>query len=211
MFSTERRLDMRRERLLVVLVVLCAIVAGACAQKESPSAVAASAIGQGNAQGVSVERGEYLVTIGGCHDCHTPFKMGENGPEPDMDLALSGHPEQLVMPPPPDLGDGPWLWVGAATNTAFAGPWGISYARNLTPEELTGMGVWTEEIFINTLRTGRHWGVSRPILPPMPWQNYALATDDDLKSIWVYLKTVKPIRNQVPEAVLAPPPPGAGM
>jgi hypothetical protein len=201
---------MRRERLFVVMVVLCAFVAGGCAQDEK-TAVASAGMVPASAQGVSVERGEYLVTIGGCHDCHTPFKMGENGPEPDMDLALSGHPEQLVMPPPPDLGDGPWVWIGSGSNTAFAGPWGISYARNLTPEELTGTGIWTEEIFIKTLRSGRHWGVSRPILPPMPWQNYGQATDEDLKSIWAYLRTVKPIKNQVPEAVVAPPPPGAGM
>jgi mono/diheme cytochrome c family protein len=153
-----------------------------------------------------VARGEYLVTIGGCNDCHTPFKVGPNGPEPDMTRALSGHPENVVMPPPPKS-DGPWLWSGAATNTAFAGPWGISYARNLTPEQLTGTGIWTEEMFIKTIRSGRHWGVGRPILPPMPWFNYAKASDEDLKSIYAYLRTVKPIKNEVPEAVVAPPPP----
>ncbi|HET7706472.1 MAG TPA: diheme cytochrome c-553 [Thermoanaerobaculia bacterium] len=157
-------------------------------------------------QAERVKRGQYLVTIGGCNDCHTPFKMGPNGPEPDMSRALSGHPEGLVMPPAPKMGDGPWVWAGAGTNTAFAGPWGVSYARNLTPEKLTGTGIWTEEMFIQTLRTGKHWGVSRPILPPMPWQNYAQATDEDLKSIYAYLRTVQPIKNQVPDAVLAAPP-----
>lgn len=158
-------------------------------------------------QAERVKRGQYLVTIGGCNDCHTPFKMGPNGAEPDMSRALSGHPEGLVMPPAPKMGEGPWLWAGAATNTAFAGPWGVSYARNLTPEKLTGTGIWTEEMFIQTLRTGKHWGVSRPILPPMPWQNYAQATDEDLKSIFAYLRTLPPVKNQVPDAVLAPPPP----
>ena len=157
-------------------------------------------------QAERVKRGQYLVTIGGCNDCHTPFKMGPNGPEPDMSRALSGHPEGLVIPPAPKMGDGPWVWAGAGTNTAFAGPWGVSYARNLTPEKLTGTGIWTEEMFIQTLRTGKHWGVSRPILPPMPWQNYAQATDEDLKSIYAYLRTVQPIKNQVPDAVLAAPP-----
>ena len=157
-------------------------------------------------QAERVKRGQYLVTIGGCNDCHTPFKMGPNGPEPDMSRALSGHPEGLVMPPAPQMGNGPWLWAGAATNTAFAGPWGVSYARNLTPEKLTGTGIWTEEMFIQTLRTGKHWGVSRPILPPMPWQNYAQATDEDLKSIFAYLRSLPPVKNQVPDAVLAAPP-----
>jgi len=152
-----------------------------------------------------VARGEYLVTIGGCNDCHTPLKMGPKGPEPDMSRALSGHPEHMVMPPAPKS-EGPWLWSGAATNTAFAGPWGVSYARNLTPERLTGTGIWTEDMFIKTIRSGRHWGVGRPILPPMPWFNYAKASDEDLKSIYAYLRTIKPIKNEVPEAVVAPPP-----
>ena len=74
-----------------------------------------------------------------CNDCHTPLKMGAKGPEPDMTRMLSGHPSQLVMPQAPSH-KGPWMWTGAATNTAFAGPWGISYARNLTPDSTTGIG-----------------------------------------------------------------------
>src|SRR5215467_5252771 len=78
------------------------------------------------------ERGKYLVTVGGCNDCHTPLKMGARGPEPDMSRFLSGHPEQMGALPAV-APRGPWLWAGAATNTAFSGPWGISYAANLTP------------------------------------------------------------------------------
>ncbi len=150
------------------------------------------------------ERGRYLVTIGGCHDCHTPWKLGEHGPEPDMSRALSGHPEEVVMTPAPVLGDGPWGWAGAGTNTAFAGPWGVSFAANLTPDENTGTGIWTEDIFINTIRNGRHWGVARPLLPPMPWENYRQMTDEDLKAVFAYLRTLQPIRNQVPQPVEPP-------
>jgi mono/diheme cytochrome c family protein len=146
-----------------------------------------------------VKRGEYLVLVGGCNDCHTPWKMGEKGePEPDMTRMLSGHPEGMKMPPPPDLGKGPWLFAGGATFTAWTGPWGISYTANLTPDSLTGTGTWTEEIFMNTLRTGKHWGTSRPIMPPMPWFNLAKMTDDDLKAIFAYLRSIPPIKNQVP-------------
>ncbi len=148
-----------------------------------------------------IARGEYLVTIGGCNDCHTPLKMGPNGPEPDRTRLLSGHPENLVMPPAPKPA-GPWLWSGAATNTAFAGPWGVSFARNLTPDQTTGMGIWTEEMFIKTLRSGKHWGTSRPILPPMPWQDFSKMTDSDLKAVYAYLRSIKPVRNQVPDAIL---------
>lgn len=153
-----------------------------------------------------VARGKYLVTAIGCSDCHTPLLMGPNGPEPDMRRFLSGHPEHLQMPPAPKLGKGPWVWTAAGTNTAFAGPWGVSYAANLTPDQLTGLGIWTEDQFVKTIRTGRHWGVARPILPPMPWQAFRNLSDDDLRSIYSFLRTVKPVKNQVPDAIVAPPP-----
>lgn len=155
----------------------------------------------------AVLRGEYLVNIGGCNDCHTPWKMGPRGPEPDMSRMLSGHPEGLKMPEPPKP-SGPWLWFGAATNTAYAGPWGVSYAANLTPDPNTGLGIWTEDMFVRALKTGKHFGTSRPILPPMPWQAYGHMPDSDLKAIFSYLKTIPPITNHVPDAVEAPAPGG---
>jgi len=145
-----------------------------------------------------IARGEYLVTVLACGECHTPFKIGPAGPEPDLTRMLSGHPEGMTMPPVPALPE-PWLWAGAATNTAFAGPWGVSYATNLTPEEVTGMGIWTEEMLVKALRTGRHMGTSRPIVPPMPWPAYSKLTDEDLKAVYAYLRSIPPIRNQAPD------------
>ena len=151
-----------------------------------------------------VARGEYLVNISHCHDCHTPWKMGPNGPEPDMSRKLSGHPESFKMPEPPKMRpDGAWNWAGGATNTAFAGPWGVSYTANLTPDRLTGIGIWNEETFRKTIRTGRHWGVARPILPPMPWQNVRMMTDEDLSAVFAYLQSIPPVKNQVPEPIIA--------
>ena len=149
------------------------------------------------ADSAKVKRGKQLVDSHDCHGCHTPMKMGPNGPELDMSLALSGHPETMVMPPPPKL-EGPWNWVGAATVTAFAGPWGISYAINLTPDAETGIGKWRESEFVQAIKTGKHLGVSRPIAPPMPWPAYRTLPDSDLKAIFAYLQSLKPIRNQVP-------------
>jgi mono/diheme cytochrome c family protein len=146
-----------------------------------------------------VARGQYLVSTSGCHDCHTPFKLGPNGAEPDMTRALSGHPEALVMPPPPALPPGPWLVTIAATNTAFAGPWGVSFTANLTPDADTGLGQWTLKNFMDTIRTGRHMGRGRPVLPPMPIPVYNNFTDDDLEAVYSYLRTIKPIKNRVPE------------
>ena len=154
-----------------------------------------------------VARGEYLVSFGGCNDCHTPWKMGAKGPEPDMTRMLSGHPQQLAMPPAPALPPGPWGWTGAATMTSFAGPWGVSFTANLTPDKETGLGDWTEEMFIATMKTGRHQGKGRPLLPPMPYFNLKGLTDEDIKSVFAYLQSLPPVRNKVP-APIDPEEPG---
>lgn len=144
-------------------------------------------------------RGKYLVATSGCMDCHTPMKMGANGPEPDMSRMLAGHPEALQMPPVPALPQGPWLVISSATNTAFAGPWGVSFSANLTPDPETGLGKWTPRDFKATIRSGRHMGRGRAILPPMPIPVYSNFTDRDLESIFAYLRTIPAVKNQVPE------------
>ena len=143
----------------------------------------------------SVERGHYLVAAMGCHDCHTPWKVGPNGPGPDMTMMLSGHPAGVVMLEPKLH---PGQWAGAPTNTAFQGPWGTSFTANLTPHA-TGLASWTEEMFVRAIREGRHMGQARPILPPMPWPMIRNLNDVDLKSIFAYLRTIPPIENRVPE------------
>ena len=145
------------------------------------------------------QRGLYLVNTSGCHDCHTPFKMGEKGPEPDMSRALSGHPQALQMPPAPALPAGPWVVVSSGTNTAHAGPWGTSFTANLTPDNETGLGLWTLKDFTSTIRTGRHLGRGREVLPPMPIPVYNHFSDLDLAAIYAYLRTIPAIANRVPE------------
>jgi len=146
-----------------------------------------------------VARGKYLVSTSGCMDCHTPMKMGANGVEFDMSRMLSGHPDTLQMPPAPTLPDGPWLVVSSATNTAFSGPWGVSFTANLTPDKETGLGKWTARDFKATIRTGRHMGRGRAVLPPMPIQVYKNFTDSDLEAIFAYLQTIPAVPNRVPE------------
>jgi hypothetical protein len=153
-----------------------------------------------------VERGAYLVRTMGCNDCHTPHKLGPEGLEPDVTRALTGHPSGLVISDAPKLTE-PWAWAAAATNTAFAGPWGVSFAANLTPDMETGLGRWTAEIFIATMRTGRHEGKGRPILPPMPYHMVAALTDADIRALFAYLQSLPPVRNRVP-APIDPPEPG---
>ena len=175
---------MTRHAVVPALLVVVAAIAAA------PIARAADA---------AAKRGEYLVTTGGCGDCHTPLKMGANGPEPDAGRMLSGHPEALAMPPVPKLPSGPWLTVVSATNTAWAGPWGVSFTANITSDGETGIGRWTAKQFVDTMRTGRHLGVGRPVLPPMPIPAYRHFSDADLAAIFAYLQTVPAVRNRVPQ------------
>jgi len=168
------------------------------------AAVGVHAAAPGKADPKLVARGKYLVTIGGCNDCHTPLKMTQNGPAPDLERMLSGHPEQLTMPAAPTA-DAPWGLTFGNTMTAFGGPWGTSFSRNLTPDPETGLGSWTEQDFVATIRNGKHMGRGRALLPPMPWFNYALATDEDLKAIFAYLQSIPAVRNQVED----PRPPAA--
>lgn len=144
-----------------------------------------------------IARGAYLVNGSGCADCHMPMKLGPRGPEPDVARGMSGHPQGLVLPPPP-APQGPWVWGGAASNTAFYGPWGVSYAINLTPDAQTGLGPWTADQFVAAMKNGKHAGSGRPILPPMPWQALSQLTDADLRAMFAYLKSLPPVRNEVP-------------
>lgn len=169
------------------------------------AALAVGAHAASAAEDPQVARGRYLVTTGACGDCHTPLKMGANGPEPDLSRALSGHPEGMPLPPAPTLPAGPWLVTVAATNTAWNGPWGTSFTANLTPDPETGLGRWSARDFKATIKSGRHLGRGRTLLPPMPIPAYSQFTDRDLDAIFAYLKTVPAVKNRVPE----PLPPAA--
>ena len=145
-----------------------------------------------------VKRGEYLVTIGGCNDCHSP-KI--NGEVPDPDRLLSGHPADEKLPLISDkkmIAPGQWALCSSGL-TAWVGPWGTSFAANLTPDD-TGIGNWTEAQFFKAIREGKLKGLdgTRPLLPPMPWFNFAKMSDDDLRAVFVYLKSLKPVKNVVP-------------
>lgn len=184
------------ERLVLSVVALVCLVASGC------SLAPAAAVQRDPSKFPEIERGRYLVTVAGCNDCHTPLKLTANGPVPDESRLLSGHPESVKIGTLPKLGDG-WMWAGSETMTAFVGPWGVSYARNLTSDEETGLGWMPLEMFVQIMRTGKHFGAGRPILPPMPVQNYGLMPDEDLKAIHAYLLSTKPIKNRVPESVPA--------
>ena len=163
-----------------------------------------SCTGEGTAKPKTQEEmvalGKYIVQTGGCDDCHTPKVFTERGPIFDTTRSLSGFPQDEVLPEIDMNMIGPDKWVMTEKHLgAWVGPWGISYASNLTPDKATGIGTLTEEMFIKIMREGKYMGVGRPILPPMPWEVIGKKTDEDLKAIYAYLMSIKPIHNEVPQ------------
>ncbi|MEZ4960388.1 MAG: c-type cytochrome [Saprospiraceae bacterium] len=151
-----------------------------------------------------VKRGEYLVTVMGCNDCHSPKIMTDRGPEPDPKRLLSGHPSDEPLPKVTDknmVAPGQWALFNGGL-TAAVGPWGTSFAANLTPDE-TGLGNWTIDNFEKALREGKLKGMDngRTLLPPMPWPNYSHLSNDDLAAIWAYLQSIPPVKNVVPAPI----------
>ena len=149
-----------------------------------------------------IERGKYLVEIMGCNDCHSPKLMGPNGPYLDPDRVLSGYPADRPLPPVPANAE---AWALMTMDlTAAIGPWGTTFAANITSDE-SGIGNWTEEQFERALKKGLYKGLegSRPLLPPMPWQNYVNMSKEDVSAVFAYLKSTKPVANLVP-APIAP-------
>ena len=145
-----------------------------------------------------IQRGEYMVDVLGCADCHTPKKMGPNGPELDRSNYLMGFDSSQELPPVPEnVPLGPWV-LFKGDLTAAVGPWGTSFAANLTPHE-TGIGNWSLDQFKRAIREAKFKGLenSRPIMPPMP-RHYAYLTDQDIEAVYNYLQSLEPIDNVVP-------------
>ena len=192
---------MRSKHVLVGLFLLAAgvvLAAGSLAVLSASAQTSANKAVQPAAKGDLVARGKYLMTFGSCHDCHSPKTMTDQGPVPDTARLLSGHPASEKLPPFKKEDIGPEKWVLFSPGfTASAGPWGVTCAQNLTPDENTGIGLWTEEMFKNAMRTGKHMGMGRPIMPPMPWQTIGSASDEDLAAVYAYLKSLPPIKNAV--------------
>ncbi len=149
-----------------------------------------------------VERGKYLVHIMGCNDCHSPKIMTPQGPAPDPARMLSGYPAADPLPKIADKGILKDYALFNMSLTVGIGPWGTTYAANLTPDD-TGLGNWSLEQFKKALREGKAKGMDngRMLLPPMPWQNYRDLSDDDAAAMFAYLQSIPAVRNIVPSPV----------
>lgn len=145
-----------------------------------------------------VAHGKYLVAIMDCGGCHSPHdKEGKEIPG----LELTGHPRGAPLPKwDPSLMDRNILAGLSPTMTAFAGPFGMSVADNLTPDPETGIGKMTAEDMIRGLKTGRHWKENRRVLPPMPV--YKDLRDEHARAIYAYLMSLKPVNTR---AMASPP------
>lgn len=183
---------MTNNKILLAFAVSAAVL-WACTEQPKPEAIAAAPT-----QEELVKHGEYLITAMGCNDCHTPKVMGARGPELDASRLLSGHPAEQPLAKIDTAILKDWA-LFAPTLTAAVGPWGVTYAANLTPDE-TGIANWTEEQFKKAIKEGKSKGMdnTRPLLPPMPWQNYVNVSDEDVKAMFAYLKSLKPVKNVVP-------------
>ncbi len=183
---------------------MCAIAAAIAIAFVTTSHAADNADASAATKEKRIARGKYLADVIGCQDCHSPKTFDGGFPHPDPARAYSGY-GGMKLPPidKKSLTPGNW-YLMAPDLTAYVGPWGITYAANITPDEQTGIGLWTEDIFVAAIRTGKHMGAGREILPPMPWNYYLNASDEDLKAIFWYLKSLPPIKNVVPQPV-APP------
>jgi mono/diheme cytochrome c family protein len=188
------RLSLTRVAVTSAGLLFVAVLAGcgqppASAPAPDPAATAAA----------QIERGRVLVVGGGCHDCHTPKHVTPAGPEADLTRALSGHPESDVITAPfAQQAGSQWTTHTNDHLTAWSGAWGVSFAANLTPDENTGIGIWTEDMFVDAIKQGKHMGKGRQILPPMPWNWYGQLPEEDLKAMFAYLKSLPPISNRVP-------------
>lgn len=186
----------------IVLTGLCSIPLYSCnSNNENTASETASPT-----QAQMVEQGKYLVEASDCIDCHTPFKMTANGFVPDTSLYLSGVSQNAVTPTELDAAEMNLInsqGMIQFPDNAFAGPWGISFPANITPDSTTGIGGWTADIFIRTIRNGKYHGVltGRDLMPPMPWQDFKNFTDEDLRAIFAYLQTIPAIHNRVPSYI----------
>ena len=184
-------------RLLPVLTpVLLTLIGSSCTKPEQPAPERPQPT-----RLELVERGRYLVEIMSCNDCHTPKIMGPHGPMNDPDRILSGHPADAPVPPVNDEVLKDWV-LFSMNGTTMVGPWGTSFSGNLT-SDATGTGNWTEEQFKRAITHGLYKGLegSRPLLPPMPWENYKNIKDEDVHAIFTYLRSTKPVENVVPAPI----------
>jgi hypothetical protein len=182
-----------KKSLVIIIVLVLTIVFIEC--NSSKNATKENFGGFGS----QVKWGQHLVTVSACLDCHGPKDYSKPGAGLDSLHFLAGY----IGSPMPDVNRAELQSKHLAVTgdqTLWVGPWGVTYSSNLTSDSATGIGAWTEDRFMYAIRNGKYNGLAsdRNLLPTMPWEMYKNMTDDELRAIFAYLKTTKPIKNKVP-------------
>ncbi|MCK5392049.1 MAG: c-type cytochrome [Deltaproteobacteria bacterium] len=153
-----------------------------------------------------IEIGQAVVEGWNCGFCHTPEIKGPDGkPMPDPKRLMSGYPSDEEVPTIPDMVITSPEWMEFLDNldsTVWATDNLLIFSANLTPDDETGIGTWTETEFVETIRQGRHRGIERRIKYPMPWQELSELSDEELLSVYEYLMTLEPVNNKVPPSIV---------
>ena len=175
---------MKSRRLVFLALGALTLVSAACVLNSSQEKIPADW-----EQASYIERGNYLVNyLGHCVGCHTP--LGPDG-QSDMSLYLSGVPAKYAG-----------TKVGRSQVAGFPGPKGARfYAKNLTPDAETGLGLWTEDQFVRTFKHGVRPDGFKYSISPMEWNIYANMKEEDVRAMYRYLRTIKAIRNKAPENI----------
>jgi hypothetical protein len=201
LFLCSKTFLMKKRLMLRPLWALLAIAVFTQCNDTSPANEAATAIEMPRQEQL-VKHGEYLVGILGCHDCHSHKKLGSQGPEIIPELMLSGYPADRPFGKvnKAALVEG-WALFNSDL-TAGVGPWGATFAANITSDE-SGIGSWSLEQFTRAITQGKAKGLEngRPLLPPMPWFNYTQMKPEDIEALFAYLQSTPPVRNVVPAPI----------
>lgn len=195
---------MRYSFKIAAVALLCLLLINACNNQatETTATTPATPSAEDN-----IKEGQRLVAALDCEICHSPKRMGPKGPEIIPELRFGGHQAGTQLPPYDEKTVKAGWALFAPDFTSIIGPWGQSYAGNISSDS-TGIGMWTEEQFKKVLREGKYKGLdnTRPILPPMPWEAYKNLTDEEISKVFAFLKSTSPVKNVVPTAIINPPP-----
>lgn len=181
----------------LLLIALVSMIAMSCHQKPAPEVAYSPE---------RLEIGEAIVEGWNCSFCHTPQIKGPDGkPMPDPKRLMSGHPADDQIPEVPDMVISSSEWMEFLDNldpTVWATDNLLIFSANLTPNDETGIGTWTEVEFVETIRQGRHRGIERRLNYPMPWRELSEVSDEELLSVYEYLMSLEPVNNKVPPSIV---------
>lgn len=154
--------------------------------------IAQSVIARGNLQDDLIAHGKYIATIAGCTSCHTPYKAEYLKPPQE----LTPEQIQILAFNERQAHDTDKLLAGG--RLFDLGPAGQIFTRNLTPDQSTGIGAWTDDQIKTAVKSGKTPS-NEVLFPIMPYHTYNSMADADLDAVIAYLHSVKAVSNAEPQ------------